>query len=358
MILTDSSAPDARRLPKIALAGLSHDHVHGAFQRLKKGDVVLTGIAEADQNLVQRYRKQYQLPANIFHRTLPALLKQEKPDAALAFNPISDHLEVVEACAPQGVHVMVEKPLATNSKDARRMAELAWDNNIHLLVNYETTWYGSNQELDIMAKHRIAIGDIRRMAVHAGHQGLKEVGASQEFITWLTDPAKSGGGALVDFGCYGVNLMTWLMQGQEPLSVMAMTRQLRPEVYPEVEDDATIILEYLEATGIIEASWNWPFPIKDLEVFGDTGYIQAVDEYTLRTKTHGEHFYVTEEVELLADPYQDYVSYLVAMIKGEIQPDQDLSSLENNLTVVRILEAAKQSAREGKKIALKNEQRL
>ncbi|MFD2248395.1 Gfo/Idh/MocA family protein [Pontibacter ruber] len=353
MILTDSSTAAAQQLVKLAIAGLSHDHVHGAFQRLRKGDVVLVGIAEADKNLAQRYRKKYYLPDSVFYKSLPALLKQEKPDAVLAFNPIAEHLSVVEACAPLGIHVMVEKPLATSVKDARRMAALAWEHNINLLTNYETTWYGSNQELDIMAKHRIAIGDIRRMTVHAGHQGLKEVGASPEFVNWLTDPAKSGGGAMMDFGCYGVNLMTWLMQGKEPLSVTAITRQLKPEMYPDVDDDATIILEYPEATGIIEASWNWPFPIKDLEVFGETGYIQALDEYTLRTKTNGEHFYVTEEVELLADPYQDYVSYLVAMIKGEIQPDQDLSSLENNLMVVRIMEAARESAREGKKVLLK-----
>jgi len=352
MILTDSSAPEAQQLPKVALAGLSHDHVDGAFKRLEKGDVVLIGIAEADQKLVQRYRDRYKLPESVFFKSLKALLKQEEPDAVLAFNAISEHLAVVEACAPLGIHVMVEKPLATTVKDARRMAALAWDHNTFLLVNYETTWYASNQELDIMAKHRIAIGDIRRMTVHAGHQGLKEVGASAEFISWLTDPVRSGGGALVDFGCYGANLMTWLMQGQEPLSVMAVTRQLRPELYPEVDDDATIILEYADATGIIEASWNWPFPIKDLEVFGGTGYIQALDEYTLRTKTNGDQFFVTEEVELLAHPYQDYLSYLMAVIKGEIHPDQDLSSLENNLIVVRILEAARQSAREGRKVAL------
>ena len=352
MILTDSSAPEAQQLTKVALAGLSHDHVHGAFKRLEKGDVVLIGIAEADQKLVQRYRKQYNLPEAIFFKSLKALLKQEEPDAVLAFNAISEHLAVVEACAPLGIHVLAEKPLATTVKDARRMAALAWDHNTFLLVNYETTWYASNQELDIMAKHRIAIGDIRRMTVHAGHQGLKEVGASAEFTNWLINPAKSGGGALVDFGCYGANLMTWLMQGQEPLSVMAVTRQLRPELYPEVDDDATIILEYADATGIIEASWHWPFPIKDLEVFGGTGYIQALDEYTLRTKTNGDQFFVTEEVEMLADPYQDYLSYFVAVIKGEIHPDQDLSSLENNLIVVRILEAARQSAREGRKVAL------
>ncbi len=355
MILTDSSLAETQHLVKVALAGLSHDHVHGAFQRFKKGDVVLTGIAEADQQLVQRYQEQYQLPESIFYKNLPELLKQEKPDAVLAFNPIAEHLAVVEACAPLGIHVMVEKPLATTVQDAKRMAALAWEHNIYLLTNYETTWYASNQELDIMAKHRIAIGDIRRMAAHVGHQGLKEVGSSAEFLKWVTDPEKSGGGAIMDFGCYGANLMTWLMQGKEPLSVTAITRQLKPEIYPDVDDDATIILEYPEATGIIEASWNWPFPIKDLEVFGETGYIQAVDEYTLRTKTNGEHFYVTEEVELLADPYQDYVSYLIAMIKGEILPDQDLSSLENNLMVVRILEAAMKSAREGKKVAFGKE---
>jgi predicted dehydrogenase len=337
---------------KVALAGLSHDHVQGALERLAQEDVLLVAVAEENQELVQRYRRNYPLPESLFYKSLTALLEHEKPDAVLAYNAIVDHLEVVEACAPLGVHVMVEKPLATTVKDAERMAALARQHHIHLLTNYETTWYPSNQQVYIMLRHGIAVGEIRKMVVHDGNIGPKEIGCSREFLSWLTDPVKNGGGAVMDFGCYGANLMTWLMQGQEPLAVTAITRQLKPAIYPDVDDDATIILEYPQATGIIEASWNWPYNIKDLEIFGHIGYLQAVNPDMLRTKKKAEDDFHIYKVEPLAAPYQDHISYLAAVVRGDIRPEQDLSSLENNLTVVKILEAAQESARKGERVAL------
>jgi predicted dehydrogenase len=158
---------------------------------------------------------------------------------------------------------MVEKPLSVNLDEARQMETLANKYGIHLLTNYETTWYGSNQkafnQLD-------ALGDIRKIVVHDGHQGPKEIGVNKEFLDWLTDPVKNGGGALMDFGCYGANLITWLMKGERPQAVVAITQQIKPEVYPKVEDEATIIVTYPKAQGIIQASWNWPYNRKGKKV--------------------------------------------------------------------------------------------
>src|SRR5206468_4330085 len=145
-----------------------------------------------------------------------------------AYNPIADHLSVVEACAPKGISVMVEKPLATTIEQAERMGSLVKKYHIQLLTNYETTWYGSNQQVYQMIHQQNAIGDIRKMVVHDGHQGPKEIGCSKDFLQWLTDPVKNGGGALTDFGCYGANLMTWLMNGKAPVAVTAVTHHIKP----------------------------------------------------------------------------------------------------------------------------------
>lgn len=61
---------------KIALAGLSHDHVHGALQAHRNNKVNIIGIAESDPKLVQRYKERYQLPDSVFYKDLPALLKK------------------------------------------------------------------------------------------------------------------------------------------------------------------------------------------------------------------------------------------------------------------------------------------
>jgi len=338
---------------RIALAGLNHDHVGGVLQQFRNGKVTIIGIAESNTELIDRIKKRYQLPDSLFYPDLATLLKHQKPVAVLAFNAIVDHLAVVEACAPLGIHVMVEKPSAMTVKQSERMASLARQYKIKLLTNYETTWYASNQLLYKKIIDSASIGDIRKMVVHDGHEGPKEIGVSKEFFLWLTDPEKNGAGALVDFGCYGANLMTWLMKGQAPLAVTAVTRHIKPDIYPKVDDDATILVEYPQATGIIEASWNWPFGIKDLEVFGKTGYLQAVNGNTIRVKEKANQPYTVQQLPPATAPNQDYIAYLSALLRNEFTPGQDLTSLENNLVVVKILEMARQSAKEGKRIEWK-----
>jgi predicted dehydrogenase len=163
---------------------------------------------------------------------------------------------------------MVEKPLATTVRDAERMAALARQYHIHVLTNYETTWYNSNQQIYDMVNTRHSLGEIRKMTT-TDMEARKKLDAAVPRLAYR--PRKNGGGALMDFGCYGANLMVWMMNGKAPVAVTAVTHHLKPLLYPNVDDDATIVLEYADATGIIEASWDWPFGIKDIEVFGTKG---------------------------------------------------------------------------------------
>src|ERR1700761_7511257 len=136
-----------QKILRVGVAGLTHDHVHNIMHQFKSGQVIIAGIAESDPQLIARYKKSYQLPDSLFYNDLPSLIAHTHPDAVLAYNAISEHLGVVEICAPKGIHVMVEKPLATTVKDADRIAALAKQYHIHVLTNYETTWYNTNQQI-------------------------------------------------------------------------------------------------------------------------------------------------------------------------------------------------------------------
>ena len=172
---------------RICIAGLTHDHVRGLLARLKDGDIEIVGIAENNRDLAERYLKQYNLPLTLLYSSLNEMLDKCKPEAVCAFNSIQEHLEVVKACAPRKINVMVEKPLAASLADAKQMQMLALKYGIQLITNYETTWYGSNHKAFAMLD---SIGDIRKVVVHDGHQGPKEIGVSKEFFEWLTDPGK------------------------------------------------------------------------------------------------------------------------------------------------------------------------
>lgn len=335
---------------RVVIAGLNHDHVHGILNQYNKGLVNIVGIAEPNKQLQQKYSKLYHLPDSLFFDELKQVLITKKPEAVLAFNAVGKHLEIVETCASLGIAVMVEKPLAATLAQAKQIEMLANKFHIRVLTNFETTWYASYQDVyNTVSKD--SIGPIKKMVAHDGHQGPKEIGCSVEFLNWLTDPALNGAGALNDFGCYGADLMTWLMHGVKPVAVTAITRHYKPGVYPKVDDDATIILEYPTATGLIEASWNWPFSIKDLEVFGEKGYLHALDNQNIISRMR-ENIKGTKKAEPLVAPVNDPIIYLTAVLQNKIAGTDDQSSLKYNMIVMEILDAAKRSAATGKKILL------
>ncbi len=332
---------------KVGVVGLVHTHVHWILGRPDKGDIKIVGIAEPDRELAQRYSDQHGFSMDIVFDSIEEMLEQTKPEAVTDFGMIYNHLKTVELCAPRGIHVMVEKPLAASFDHAKKMETLAKKHNIHLLTNYETTWYGSNHEAKKLISSEKEFGEIRKIVVHDGHPGPVEIGCNIEFTEWLTDPVLNGGGALTDFGCYGANLTTWFMEGQEPLTVTAITQQIKPDRYPKVEDEATIILTYPKAQAILQASWNWNYNRKDMEVYCENGYVHTLNGSDMRIMRSEKEGKVNKKADNLISPYNDPFAYMAGILNGKINiHPTDLSALENNMTVMRILEGAKISAAE------------
>jgi predicted dehydrogenase len=122
-------------------------------------------------------------------------------------------------------------------------------------------------------------------------------------------------------------------------------------LYPKVEDEATIILTYPKTQVIIQASWNWPHNVKDMEVYGTRGYLickNHTDVVILRDQNK-------EPEKSVAPPRETGLDDPFALLQKVVQegyelPDYDPSSLENNLIVMQILDAAKRSAISGQTV--------
>ena len=351
-VMSKSSAVDTSENPlRVGVVGLVHTHVHWILGRPKASDIEIVGIVEPNRKLAEQYSKQHGYSMNLVFNTLDEMVKATKPEAVTAFNTILGHLEVVEYCAPKGIHVMVEKPLAVSWDHAQKMAQLAKIHKIHLLTNYETSWYGTTEQAYELTHNKKAIGEIRRLVFNTGHPGPIEIGCNPEFLEWLTDPGLNGGGALTDFGCYGANLTTWLMQGAVPQTVTCVTQQLKPEKYPKVEDEATILLTYPKAQVIIQASWNWSHNRKDMTVYGTNGYVECINGQDMVVQVDEKTGPVPQQAKNLPQGLHDPFAYLEKVVCGKHKPNNfDLSSLENNMLVMQILEAAKSSAQTGKTV--------
>jgi predicted dehydrogenase len=344
---SQQAAPPVR----LAIYGLVHDHVGGMIPNLAgRSDVQLVGVVEADKKLAALYAEKYHLDPKLFFTTLDALRATTKVEAVATFTSTLDHRRVVEMCAPLGIDVMMEKPFALNMDDARAMAAAASKGGIQVIVNYETTWYPSNKSAYDLVHGSAGIGEIRKIVVRDGHKGPALIGCSPYFMEWLTDPVKNGGGAIMDFGCYGADLVTWLMDGKRPTSVFAVTQNLQPDLYPKVDDDATIVVNYPTAQAVIEPSWDWPYGRKDMDIYGQKGALRLPDRNSVFLRM-GDDPETSVPAPALAPPNSDPLSYLVAVVRGEIKPS-GLSSIETNLVATEILDAASESARTGMRVYL------
>ena len=146
---------------------------------------------------------------------------------------------------------------------------------------------------------------------------------------------------MVDFGCYGAVLATWLMEGRRPTSVVASRSTLKSDRYPNVDDDTTIVLTYPGASAAIQASWAWTHDTKEMDLHTERGSIHAGkwDDLTVRDE-NGPPSPVRPPP--LPATLKDEWTYLRHVVRGECEVDP-LSSLEYNVIVAEILDAARVS---------------
>jgi predicted dehydrogenase len=334
---------------RLAVVGLDHDHVWSLLKDITgEPSAELVAIAETDAGLVSKAQKE--VPASVkFYADYVEMLDQAKPEAVIVATSNDRHLEILRQCAKRHIHYSTEKPMATSAADAREMERLAREANIKLLVNYWNAWVAPSHDLF----HRVRageVGSIQKIIVQYGHRGPKEIGISQQFANWLYDPVKNGGGAIMDFGCYGAELSLWL-KGR-PTRVYATTRKMKVKQNNKVDDDATIVLDYPDATAIIEASWDWPYTKEQVEVFGPKGSLLARHN-TLQYRSadaRGPNVAADgENVALDALPKEtsNPIAYFVDCIRNN-KPIEDPVSARLNVQVMEILDAARESARTGK----------
>lgn len=347
MLYAQVNAPD--RKTKLAIVGLDHDHVWGLLKDLtEEPNAELVAIADGHPELVDRAKSK--VPASVkFYSDFVKMLDEMKPDGVIVTTENDRHLEILRECAKRHINYSTEKPMATTAADAREMERLANQAGIKVMVNYWNVWVAPTHEL----YHRVKdnqVGPLEKIIVQYGHQGPKEIGVSKYFADWLYDPVKNGGGAIMDFGCYGAEWAVWL-KGR-PSRVSAVTQKLKVAQHNPVDDDATVILDYPDGQAIIEASWDWPYSMGQVEVFGPKGSLLATrNDLFLRSPTdnvakvglQGERVALDPPPRVTSNP----ISYFVDCIRNN-KPIEDPLSMKLNVQVIEILDAARESARNGK----------
>ncbi len=333
---------------RVLLAGLAHGHAGGFLRQAEPEVVKLVGVWESDDTVWEKYRKNARLADVPRYADLAEALAKSGAEAVWAFSDTRDHLAIVRAAAPRKLPVIVEKPLAVSWEATAEIAALAERHGTLVLTNYETSWYPAFEEIRQMLGASGPLGPLRQIYAHAGHEGPVKIRVGPEFLAWLRDPARAGGGALFDFGCYGANLATWWLGNRAPDSVTAHTSHFDTVNYPDCDDHAVIQLVYPDLQVTVIGSWHWPYARKDVALYGETGAVITSNDhaYTLRT---GKKPLESRDAQA---PRRVPLSWFATTIRAGRDPVDDPSSLANNLIVMRILEAARRSAAEGRTIPL------
>lgn len=342
----DAHSQDKARF-RMAIIGLVHSHAWGHLREIaKNNDIEVVGVAEPDAELRSLATKE--LPSVIFYTDYQKLLDERKPEGVWSFVENDRHLEITKACASRGIHLIFEKPMAATYQQARQMAEIAKKSKIQLMINYQMAWWPANYAAhDFAAKGDI--GKVWRVRSIIGHGGPAPRDAGdvrgQRFWSWLNDENR-GGGALIDFTCYGAVWLRWYLG--MPKSVYAVTTHTRPEVY-KTNTNATVLAAFPDnGVGIIEGSWDLPRSFQDVEVFGDKGSVYMT--------SRGVEVNVGREKRelppvMLDDSRRDPVAYFVNAIRAG-KAIEGMVSPEFNLDVMQIVEAARISAGSGKAVTL------
>ena len=346
-----AALPAAAQQYKIAVIGLIHAHVWGHLPKMIKGDSArLVAIAEPNKDLQEEAKK---AGANVpFYDDYNKMLDEQKPDLVWAFVENNRHLEIVKACGPRKINVIFEKPLAATYRDAAEIRDIARRDGIRVMTNYQMAWWPANYAAYDQA-HSGAIGTVWRLHGIVGHGGPGSEGARNKyFFEWLTDPAKNGAGALMDFGCYNALWSLWYLG--RPEKVYATANHLRPETFPKVEDNADLVLSYPKAVGIFEASWDLPKSYQDLEVFGiSPNRGESGSIYMKQAGVELRQGRETKPIPLtpLAPQRAEPLAFMVDAMRDN-RPIEGLTAVDINVQVIEIIDAAKESVRTGKAVAL------
>jgi len=295
------------------------------------------------------------------------MLEREELDIAIVTSENAQHPDVVEACAQAGVHVCVEKPMAQSLSDALRMWRACQAAGTHMVVNWPLTWAPAARTAKRLIDEGV-IGRVLEVKWRSGHTGPLGLGAAHAGVdesaapmsgpergaTWWHQTA-AGGGAMLDYCCYGALVARWYV-GEQATAAMGMRANLNSQ-WGDADDNGAMIVRFPEAMALLEGSWttlDHGVPTGPI-IYGTTGTLvverREGEEVVRLERGHGET--TIYEPEPLPEGRTNIAEELIRFLDGggELHPTLDP---EVNLEVMAILDAGVRSADSGKLESVRN----
>lgn len=358
---------------RVGIIGFAHMHINNvAALYARHPQVELVACADTVPDVPELreapYTRGWNLKNALTNISVPKayddyheMLEKEQFDIVICCSENAKHPEVVEACAEAGVNVQVEKPMAASLSDALRMVRAVQAAGTTMIVNWPLTWSSAARKAKALIEEGV-IGRVLEVKWRGGHTGplgpgAAHAGVSEEAApmtgiergaTWWHQTA-AGGGAMLDYCCYGSMVSRWYI-GEPAIAAVGLKGNLNSH-WGDADDNGAMIVRFPGAMGLFEGSWTtWdhgvsPGPI----VYGTTGtlVIERRDGMDIVRLERGHGQTTIYEPDPLPEGREEIASELIHHLDTGEPVHQTLEAAFN-LEVMAILDAGVRSAASGK----------
>jgi glucose-fructose oxidoreductase len=358
---------ERKRMAKLRVVGVNFDHMHmGDLLREvhQHPDAEIAGIFDPDPKRMASAISTFAIPADRVFTDLAKCLAATRPDLAILCSAPAEHANYVEAIAPSGAHIVVEKPFASSIADARRMIA-AVKAPQKLAINWPLAWYRTHNTAKRLIEEG-RIGELIEVHFYDGNRGplyhlADKVEVSDAEVeqrkssSWFYKRA-SGGGSLIDYLGYGTTLGTWFHNGAEPIEVTAVVDET-PGI--EVDQHSVTVARYKQGLSKFETRWGtiadpWtlqPIPRCGFQLVGTKGAIASwdYDEHVTLQLRGGQPEQITADER--KPGRLGVIDYMVEQIRKDLPID---GPLDPALSLIgqRMIDTALASSQQKRTLAL------
>lgn len=334
---------------RIAFSGAgSINKIHAGAARACGAE--LAAVVSHRSESRERFAAEFGIPRH--HATVREMLAEGGVDALVVGTPNHLHLPDTVAALEAGVHVMVEKPMAQDAGEARRMCAAAEKYDRLLMVAH---CFRFDPEVRWLKENAGKLGRIIRSKGYGVHTHWGPGG-------WFTEKRYAGGGALADMGVHAIDTARFLMGDPRPVSVFARIGTYYGDY--DVDDTGVILVEWDNgATSYIESGWWQPHtdgPEAATQLYGRQGFgsvfptrLELPDPSTQGVKLVDPGFEFPQGEQAQQSMYNEQMRYFLNCIERNEKPDP---GGEVGLVNMQVVDAAYESARSGQAVKIPTEE--
>jgi predicted dehydrogenase len=330
------------RVALVGVGGISQIVRLPAIKKIE--DAELVALCDIDEAKVSFIADKYNVE-NVYY-DIQNLLRREKIDGIFICTPNNLHYPMALAALEKGIPALVEKPVALNYQQTERLAEKSKQSKTPLIIGMNNRF----REDAIVLKDFIEKDELGKpFYLKCGWQ--RRWGRQQN-QSWLHDIRISGGGVMMDMGISLVDLALWLLGNPPIRTVCSFMYNIFSE--SNAEDSALALIETEEGTVVtIEIAWRLHIEkdINYMHVFGKQG-AAFLNPLRINKEMHGKLVNVTPvDSEVSVDPFKSAfekeIVHFIRTIQGKEQP---VTTIEDGLYIMKIMDTIYQSAKQGKQI--------